>query len=414
MIDRWISRHDPSRVFLRGPDGTLTYGDIADLGAAPGVCVLEPGRELDTVRELMTAGRNGRTLVLVDPKLDPTEKARRRESVSRLGSRSACTVLFTSGTTGPARGVRLTEGNWEAAVRASAEFLDHRPEDVWLAAMPLHHVGGLSILYRSAYVGAAVRWLPTFDTRAVAGALREDVTLASLVPTMLRRILDHDDHRYRGLKAVLVGGGPIPPGLLEAAHARGIPALPTYGSTETCAQAATLPPGSPPRYAVFPLPGVDIRVGEDGRIRVRGAQVSPGYVDEDDRPPDEWFVTSDLGVLDDDGGLRVLGRADQVILTGGENVYPVRVEMTMAGHPDVTAAVVVGVPDSEWGEVVVAAYEGRVQPDPLREWLKTRLAPHEVPKRLVQFDRLPEAGGGKPDRGAIRAELAAVWRGDLA
>src|SRR5690606_36335455 len=137
------------------------------------------------------------------------------------------TLLFTSGTTGPPRGVRLTVDNWSAAVEASRRFLDHTPEDVWLAPMPLHHVGGLAILYRSAYVGAQVRWLPRFDTVAVARALREDVTIASVVPTMLRRLLDHDRHTYTNLKAVLVGGGPIPPGILEEVHARGIPALPT-------------------------------------------------------------------------------------------------------------------------------------------------------------------------------------------
>ncbi len=347
----------------------------------------------------------GRQLVLMDPGLPEDERRRRLNMAREARHRDAATIVFTSGTTGPAKAARLTEGNWEAAVAASARHLHHEAEDTWLAAMPLHHVGGLSILYRSAFVGAGVHWLHRFSVPEVVEALRGGVTLASFVPTMLRRVLDHDAEPFEGVRAVLVGGGPVPPGLLEEAHERGLPALPTYGMTETCAQVATLRPGSEPRYAAHPLPGVAIRIEEDGRVALRGKQVSPGYSDEDDRPPGEWFITPDLGTLDADGALRILGRADDVIITGGENVDPGRVEAVLLDHPLVTAAAVVGVADEEWGQRVAALYVGEAEPEVLDSWARQRLARHEVPQLWRKVASLPTSPLGKPDRSRVRQLL---------
>lgn len=402
LVQRWVRAPDPSTPFVWLEGRCLTYGDVTGGGGAEAdQTVVEPGRGLEAIRDLMTLPGPARQLVLVDPRLPEAEKRRRRSSASAAVTREAATVLFTSGTTGSAKAVRLTERNWGAAVRASAEHLGHGPQDVWLAAMPLHHVGGLSILYRSAFVGASVRWVPDFDAARVAEELRGRVTIASLVPTMLRRLLDHDRAPYRGVRAVLVGGGPIPGGLLEEAHGRGLPVLPTYGMTETCAQVATLRPGSPPRYAAHLLPGVEMRIGPGERIEIRGAQVSPGYADEDDRPPRAWFRTADRGRLEDDGAVVVLGRADQVIVTGGENVDPSRVESVLVGHPEVDAAAVVGIEDPEWGRAVAAVYAGAADPETLREWSAARLAPHERPKRLRRVDHIPMVGPGKPDRARI-------------
>jgi O-succinylbenzoic acid--CoA ligase len=223
---------------------------------------------------------------------------------------------------------------------------------------------------------------------------------------MLRRVLDHDLGDFSGLRAVLVGGGPIPPGLLEEAHARSIPALPTYGMTETCAQVATLRPGSPLKYAADPLPGVEVRIGEAGRIEVRGRQVSPGYADVDDRREGEWFTTPDLGELDSDGAVRVLGRADDVIVTGGENVSPAQVEAVLGGHPGVDEVVVVGVPDPMWGERVAVAYRGSVAADGLVTWARTRLTAAQLPRIVRRVDSIPVGGLDKPDRVAVREMLA--------
>ena len=401
MIRSWLRRHDPNSTFLTLGRDTLTFGELLDAPQPdPGQVVVAPGTDLASVVDLMTVPGPDRQMVVLDPDASASETTRRVEAAEAARTRQALTVLFTSGTSGPAKAVRLTARNWEAAVEASARHLDHRSEDVWLAAMPLHHVGGLSILYRSAFVGGSVRWVPRFDVAEVVGELRGGVTMASLVPTMLRRILDFDDQPFPELRAVLIGGGPIPPGLLEQAASRGLPVLPTYGMTETCAQVATLRPGQPPRHSAHPLPGVEVRVGRGGRIELRGDQISPGYADQEDRPPQEWFVTPDLGEISPDGALQVLGRADDVIVTGGENVDPGRVEAVLSSHPAVTAAVVVGVTDPEWGQKVVAVFEGAAPPDEVLAWARGHLSRAEVPKVLLPIAEIPWLGT-KPDRLAV-------------
>ncbi|MFZ0015622.1 MAG: AMP-binding protein, partial [Acidimicrobiia bacterium] len=309
-------------------------------------------------------------------------------------------VVFTSGTSGPPKGVRLSRANLEAAARASAQHLGHGAEDRWLLAMPLHHVGGLSIVVRQAYTGGSVTMLDHFEPETFALAMKADITMVSVVPTMLRRLIPFGP--FDGLRAVLVGGGPIPDGLLEDAVAAGLPALPTYGMTETFGQVATLLPGTPIRRRAYPLPGVDLRVGPDGRIAVRGAQVSAGYVGEPDRA-DPWLVTNDLGEIDDDGALHVLGRADTVIVTGGENVSPERVEASLRALPGVDEAVVVGVPDDEWGRMVACAFSGTADPEALRDMLADSLPAWMIPKRFVVVTAIPRTSIGKPDRSAVEA-----------
>jgi O-succinylbenzoic acid--CoA ligase len=339
---------------------------------------------------LLAAMSHGSAIVLPAGDFDPG-------SVDPAG---AATVVYTSGTAAEPKGVRLTKSNWTAAVDASAWHLGHDVDDTWILAMPLHHVGGMSILLRTAYVGSRLRLLPGFEPESFVIALRSGVTLVSVVATMLERILDVDSGPYTGLKAVLVGGGPIPDGLLERAHAAGLPAIPTYGMTETCGQVATLRPGSDLDYKVHPLPGVEISTEEDGRIRVRGAMVSPGYVGEPDRSSDDWFVTGDAGSLDPDGALRVIGRADDLIITGGENVSPARVEAVLVGHPAVTAALVVGVPSPTWGMEIGSIYVGDVEPRELRDWAKKRLAGFMIPRRWLAVDAIPLGTLHKPDRAA--------------
>lgn len=342
---------------------------------------LAPGSVFDIL-----AGISGGGATVVGPDAEATEPG------------DADLVVFTSGTTGPPKGVRLTGLNLTAAASASAEHLGHGADDDWLLAMPLHHVGGLSIIVRQAFSGGSITMLPGFEAETFAEAMHGEVTMVSVVPTMLARVLDFGP--FDGLRAVLVGGGPIPPGLLEDAVASGLPVLPTYGMTETFGQVATLRPGASLAYKAHPLPGVDIRTDSDGQITVKGPMVSPGYVDQSDRP-DPWFVTNDLGELDEEGALRVLGRADSVIVTGGENVSPERVEAVLRLHPDIAEAVVVGIPDPEWGEMVACVYEGTA--DGLAVWASERLARHQVPKKWVSVDEIPRTSIGKPDRAAARS-----------
>lgn len=388
MIE-WLLRVDPARPLIYADEGTWTYGQA--LAQVEGRIeksprLVRPSLTPESILDVLAAISGGGATVI-------------GPESSIVDPGNADLVVFTSGTSGDPRGVRLTRRNLEAAARASSQHLGHGPDDDWLLAMPLHHVGGLTIVVRQVFSGGSITLLPGFDVRTVASAMRGRVTMVSVVPTMLRRILDHDSRPYEGMRAVLVGGGPIPDGLLEEASAAGLPVLPTYGMTETFGQIATLRPDAPLEHLVHPLPGVDIRVDDQCRISVRGDQVSPGYVNEPDRSSD-WLITSDLGVMHEDGALRVLGRADNVIVTGGENVNPESIEVEIQAHPEVHEAVVVGIPDDEWGMVVGCVFVGDVLVEELVEWSADKLAGPRRPKRWAKVERLPRLSIEKPDRSA--------------
>ena len=387
MIE-WLTRADANRPFLVTAERSWSYRETLEEVTgrlSPEPRVLSPTLDPLSVFELL-AGIVGGGVTVTGPGI---------ETLPVTGS--APLVVFTSGSSGAPKGVRLTMSNLTAAARASASHLGHGVEDTWLLAMPLHHVGGISILIRQVWTGGAVRLLPGFEPTEFAAALHE-VTMASVVPTMLTRLIEHGP--YQGLRAVLVGGGPIPEGLLERAVEIGLAVLPSYGMTETFGQVATLRPGTPVEKKAHPLPGIELAIVDNGRIAVRGDQVSPGYVGEADRK-DPWFVTGDLGSIDPDGAVRVLGRADTVIVTGGENVSPEHVESTLMGHPRVETVVAVGLPDPEWGQQLSAVYVGDVKEDELRAWAAERLPGFMRPKRWMKVDRIPSTRLGKPDRTAV-------------
>jgi O-succinylbenzoic acid--CoA ligase len=388
----WLKRHDPGRVFLETDGASLTYGEMVDaVDGRPveGVEVIRPKPDIRSVIDVMAVMSQG-TAILATPGIEPEP----------IDSGGAATVMFTSGTSGGPKGVRLTRDNWESAADASMRHLGHGPDDIWLLAMPLHHVAGLSILLRSAYSGGRVRMLDGFEAAGFATQLRAGVTMASMVPTMLARVLEADPGPYQGLRAVLLGGGPIPGGLLEQGLAAGFPLLPTYGLTETAGQVATLRPGDPPANKAYPLPGVDIRIELDGPISVRGPMVSPGYVGAPDRAPGDWLLTGDLGSIDEDGALRVLGRADTVIVSGGENIDPARVGGEISSLPGVADALVVGVPSDEWGMEAVCVYVGEIEASEIASRLKATLPGFMIPKRWLRVSELPTTPMGKPDRAA--------------
>lgn len=390
MIE-WLRRHNPDRVFIETGDEGRSFGETTEAVESRPVSgpeVVRPWPYFSSVVDLLALMSKSSAVIAAEDVPEPG-------SIDPAG---AVCVVFTSGSSGGPKGVRLTKRNWEAAARASVDHLGHGPDDIWLLAMPLHHVGGLSIILRSAFVGGSVRMLPGFEPAGFARELRSGVTMASVVPTMLTRVLDVDPGPYQGLRGVLVGGGPIPDEVLERGVAAGLPVLPTYGMTETAGQVATLRPGSPVENKGYPLPGVELRIEADGRIAVRGPVVSPGYVGEPDRGPGDWFVTGDLGILDPDGALRVTGRADTLIVSGGENIDPAVVEAALGRVPGVEVAVVVGVPSEEWGMEVVCLYVGDATPVRIDSHLKGRLAGFMIPKRWLRVDELPMTTMGKPDR----------------
>jgi O-succinylbenzoic acid--CoA ligase len=296
--------------------------------------------------------------------------------------------MHTSGTTAAPKPVPLSYGNWLANALGSALALGLDQQDRWLCPLPLTHVGGLSVLVRSAIYATTIVFGEEFDGEAVAAALRdasERITLISVVTTMLERLLDAGLSDPPTLRWALLGGGPIAAGLLERAGARGVPVAPTYGMTEACSQIATFG---------WPLPETELAVSDEGEVLVRGPTVSRAALSADG-----WLHTGDLGELDDRGKLSLAGRLSDLVVSGGENVAPVEVEEVLLTHPAVIDAAVYGRPDREWGEVVVAAVvirDGiRVDPSELRAHCVERLARFKVPKAFELVDKLPRTPSGK-------------------
>jgi O-succinylbenzoic acid--CoA ligase len=339
-------------------------------------------------------------------------------------------IVFTSGTTGRAKGAMLTFANHQAGATASAWRLGVLPEDRWLCCLPLYHVGGLAIILRSCLYGTAVVLHERFDTQTISHSLdTQRITLISLVPTMLTRLLDlRGAQAWPGtLRHVLVGGAPAGPELIERCLALDIPITTTYGLTEAASQVATMitagvrrKPGSVGRPLLFndvsivDKNGRALPPGHEGEIVVSGPIVMAGY-DGDDAATaaalrDGRLFTGDIGTLDDDGDLWVLQRRSDIVISGGENVYPAEIEAVLSRHPAVTAVCVVGVPDHEWGRRVVAAIvlNRPVDTGELESICRAELAGYKMPRRFFRLEKLPLTASGKIARREVEARLAAL------
>lgn len=355
--------------------------DVVAAGVEPGARVplaLAPGLEL--CERLHGIWRAGAVAVVLDPRAPGAAVAH------AAGSPGTALILHTSGTSGEPKPVELSFSNLEASAQASADALGVEQDDRWLCPLPLHHVGGLSVLTRCAINVTTAVLHERFDAKRVKRAIEAgEATLVSLVPTMLARLRDAGLSAAPGLRAVALGGGPIPAGLLEWAAAAGIPVTPVYGMTETSSQIVA---GVPGRV----LQGVELEIASDGEILVRGPMVARDAV-----AADGWLHTGDRGRLDADGRLHVLGRIKELIVTGGENVSPLEVEDALLAHPAVADAAVAARPDPEWGEAVTAfvVAHAPATPGELRDWCGERLAPYKVPKRIELVADLPRNSAGK-------------------
>jgi O-succinylbenzoic acid--CoA ligase len=320
--------------------------------------------------------------VVVDAPL-PTEGDGGLVEVHDLGAPAA--IIHTSGSTAAPKPIELTFGNWLWSALGSAVALGLDPDERWVCPLPLSHVGGLSIVVRSAIYATTARVMTGFDVDEALAELKT-ATLVSLVPTTLTRLLDAGWQHPAHLRTVLLGGAAIPPALLERAAAAGVPVTSTYGMTEACSQIAT---------AGVPLFCTRVTIAPDGEIVVGGPTVSPGV--------GAALHTGDLGRIDARGHLHITGRKTDTIITGGENVAPTEVEAVLAEHPAVAEAAVHGRPDPQWGEAVVATVvlRGAATEEELRAFAAERLAPFKVPKAITFTDALPRTSSGKLLRRAL-------------
>jgi o-succinylbenzoate---CoA ligase len=426
-VPSWLGRAvaaEPGRVAVETAAGSMTYAELeaasrVDLPQGARVAIaLPPG--LDFAIALHACLRSGAVAVPVDLRLAPAERARICEAAdlvvdSRLTSDdgagraivghdldATAAVIHTSGTSGRPKPVELTYGNWLWSALGSATAIGLDPGERWLCTLPPAHVGGLSILIRSAIYGTTAVLHERFDTEAVVGALLDGgITLVSLVPTTLARLLDAGLEGPPALRCALIGGAPAPPALLARARAAGIVAVATYGLTEACSQVTTQIPGDAASDAGSPLFCTRVRT-HAGEIQVAGPTVAPAAT----RGGDRWLSTGDLGELVD-GRLRVTGRRSEMILSGGENVAPGEIEDVLGDHPAIAEAAVVGYPHPEWGEAVRAVValrdEREVTDEELRAHCAGRLAGFKVPKEFVYVDAVPRTVSGKLARGELRA-----------
>jgi acyl-CoA synthetase (AMP-forming)/AMP-acid ligase II len=416
----WLSRgaeRDPEAPALVVRDGVVSYADLdrqVTLRAGSlarevrtGEIVAVPVHlDLASVTEVLALMRTG---AVVAP------YASERPTIASAAPEGTALCIATSGSTSAPRFVPLSYGNLSASVAASRSRLGNGPHDRWLATLPFQHIGGISVLLRSLEAGGAIVLAPFGrDTASVIDTAAP--TIASLVPTMVHRLLEHDPDSLASIGIVLTGGARLTVRMRRIAAARGASLLPTYGMTEAASQIATAVPGTPPSEGnmVGPLlDGFSVSIltpeglaepGEAGVIEVDGPAVFSGYLDAPPRTGPHR--TSDLGFLGADGSVGVIGRIDDVVMTGGENVSLSLVARTIEDLAGVREVAVVGIADHEWGTAICALIElePEARPSIVMDAIAAALDDHAVPKR-TEVGAVPLLGNGKHDLVAVRSHF---------
>jgi len=368
---------------------------VDDAARARGLCDADP-RLLVTTPELPLADA-------APPRLD------------RAAPAAPALLAYTSGTTGRPKGALLSHGNLHATAEALRLAWRWTPDDRLVHALPLFHMHGLGVgLFGTLHAGASALLLPRFEPGLVLdAAAAHGATLFFGVPTMWHRLAEHPRaETLRGLRLCVSGSAPLAAALHERlATAAGVRVLERYGMTETGMLASNPLEGERRAGTVgFPLPGVELRLAEPaGEVEVRGPNVFAGYRDRPEAnaaafTPDGWFRTGDLGAFDREGYLRIVGRAKELVISGGFNVHPREVEEALRAHPEVEDAAVVGTPSPEWGELVTAYLVSRRELglEEIRAHCAPLLAPYKHPRRVHRVAELPKNALGKLERRRLR------------
>jgi len=321
---------------------------------------------------------------------------------------SLLAVLYTSGTSGRSKGAMLSRDAFVHAAKASEARLGWQEDDRWLLAMPLAHVGGLSIVLRCLLAQKTIVLSPPGGAHAFMETVSTHrVTIASLVPTQLAHLVNAELESPPHLRAVLLGGAACPDGILRRAHTLGWKVFTTYGLTEACSQVTTSISPVLNSYggSGTPLDGVELEIRE-GRICIRTPSLMLGWLAKGlPEPFDErgFYDTGDLGSLDEEGRIHLHARRTDLIVTGGENVYPREVEEAVLGLDGLREACIVGVEDELWGQRVALLYVGEEQAlDALQQALRPTLAAFKIPRVIQRIDALPTNSVGKIDRNKAR------------
>ena len=326
-------------------------------------------------------------------------------------------IMNTSATTGQFKSVPLRWGQIKAHVQASQEVLGRSEQDNWLMVLPLFHVSGLSILMRSLYNGTAMTIMESYDEEQVLQYIHDGrINMMSLVPTILKNLEPRIIHHQ--LRVILLGGEFIPRPLVDACVAKQLPIYKTYGMTETFSQSVTMPVLSNLNKLDSvgkPLPGMTVHIVNPdvdgvGEIHLNGPMVMRGYINRE--PIHGDFNTDDMGYVDEDGFLYILNRRTDLIISGGENIYPKEIEDTVYAMQGVKECAVIPVADTKWGQVpaLFVAFDdidalGTDSKMIVRDYISSKLAKYKVPKYITIMDALPRNGTGKIMRKSLAAHL---------
>lgn len=382
------ARQHASRCALIVEDREYTYSELAELTASVELCrpnVYRGEGTLETALRLYASLDAEQPVCFLQTALEDTAAESQRLQLATSLDASVALVLFTSGSTGTAKGVMLSRKALIASACASEQRLGWSGNDRWLCCLPLSHIGGLSILLRCLIARKTVILQGRFDPQSTAELMQaQRATHISLVPTMLGRLVELGHQAPTRLRVALIGGAAIGDELATRARAAGYPLRLTYGMTETGSQVVT--DGTP-------VDGAQLRVRQ-GRLEIAGPMLMDGYLPGGSGIVDGWFRSADRATIADDGQVFIEGRDDATIISGGENIDPREIEAALLQLPSVHEVYALGIPDPQWGQVLVALVVTK-GPTPCLEELPLR--GHRRPKMLIPVQALPQLENGKID-----------------